>query len=297
MNLRKFVRELPFLGKFAVSLYIFYKRGSTLRLFNPQSDLSNFWPNSDGRFSVLTSLLLSSINRIPDYFDELISAITHSAPESPRRIEDVLNGEFKAQSYKLKSLFQQYSSDKHTHKYEEIYCRLFENPEAVTLVVEIGIGTNNERVVSNMGKNHQGSGGSLRAFRDFFPNARVIGLDIDRQALFEEERISTFFFDQNGPSDHLGKIGVNESSADLFIDDGLHLFGANLKGLIHGLRTVREGGWIAIEDLTDGALGAWRLVLTALNAYGHEAHLIEAQGANVLLVRKAPFLRNQGQTR
>jgi hypothetical protein len=44
-----------------------------------------------------------------------------------------------------------------------------------------------------MGKTHQGSGGSLRAFREFFPNARIIGLDIDREALFQEGRISTFF--------------------------------------------------------------------------------------------------------
>ncbi len=287
MNFRKYVRELPVLGKFALSLYIFAKRGSSIRLFRPQEELSNFWPNSDGRFSVLTTLLVSSLNKIPDYFDELIQEATQGTPEKPKSIEQVIPGDFAHNIVDLRRLFEEHRSDKHTHKYEEIYGRLFENPSAVSKIVEIGIGTSNERVVSHMGKNHQGSGGSLRAFRDHFPNAHVIGLDIDYEALFQEERISTFFFNQNGSTDQLKELGLENSSADLFIDDGLHLFGANVKGLVHGLRYVKPGGWIAIEDLTDNALGAWRLISIALNANGHESHIISAQGASLLLVRKA----------
>jgi hypothetical protein len=85
----------------------------------------------------------------------------------------------------------------------------------------------------------------------------------------------------------LRDLGVAPNSVDLFVDDGLHLFGANLRGLIHGLRYVRPGGWIAIEDLTDSALGAWRLLVNFLRANGHEANLIQAQGAHLLLVRKS----------
>ena len=287
MNLRKFIREFPVLGKVALALYIFLKRGSALRLLRPQVALSNFWPNSDGKFNVLTQLLMTSVNNLPSYFDELIQEATHSAPEKSKPIQQVIGGEFEDSVALLRALFESYQSDKHTHKYEEIYARLFKDKDSVKSVVEIGIGTNNEKVVSHMGKNHQGSGGSLRAFRDFFPSAAVIGLDIDHEAMFQEERISTFFFDQNGSTEQLGELGVKAESVDLFIDDGLHLFGANVKGLIHGLRYVRPGGWIAIEDLTDDALGAWRLIAIALTASGHETHLIQAQSAHVLLVRKA----------
>lgn len=287
MNLRKFIREFPVLGKFALALYIFSKRGSALRLLRPQTELSNFWPNSDGKFSILTQLLMTSVNKLPDYFDELIQEASSKAPEGSKRIENVVPGDFTQNIDVLRGLFMSYGSDKHTHKYEEIYARLFKETTSVRSVVEIGIGTNNEKVVSHMGKNHQGSGGSLRAFRDYFPSAHVIGLDIDHEAMFEEDRISTFFFDQNGSTEQLSELGVKPSSVDLFIDDGLHLFGANVKGLIHGLRYTRSGGWIAIEDLTDSALGAWRLVAIALNSNGHEAHLIQAQGAHVLLVKKA----------
>lgn len=287
MNLRKFIREFPILGKFALSLYVFSKRGSALRLLRPQAELSNFWPNSDGKFRILTQLLMSSVNKLPDYFDELIQEASRKAPEESKPIEQVIFGDFDNSIERLQGLFKAYGSDKHTHKYEDIYARLFRESDSVVSVVEIGIGTNNEKVVSHMGKNHQGSGGSLRAFRDFFPNAQVIGLDIDHEAMFQEDRISTFFFDQNGSTEQLSDLGIKASSVDLFIDDGLHLFGANIKGLIHGLRYTRSGGWIAIEDLTDSALGAWRLVAIALNSNGHKAHLIQANGAHVLLVQKA----------
>lgn len=287
MNLRKFIREFPVIGKVALNLYVFLKRGSALRLVRPQVALSNFWPNSDGKYKVLTHLLLESVNLLPDYFDELIEEASKKAPEQPSQINQIIDGDFSENIASLRTLFQSYQSDKHTHKYEEIYARLFSEPGSVNSVVEIGIGTNNEKVVSHMGKNHQGSGGSLRAFRDYFQNSKIVGLDIDHEALFEEERISTHFFDQNGSTEQLSRVGVEPDSVDLFIDDGLHLFGANVKGLIHGLRYVRPGGWIAIEDLTNDALGAWRLVAIALTASSHQAHLVQAQGANVLLVRKA----------
>lgn len=209
-------------------------------------------------------------------------------PSETVSIEHIIQGDFADSVGKLRGLFELYGSDKHTHKYEEIYARLFQEGDSVSSLVEIGIGTNNEQVVSHMGKNHRGSGGSLRAFRDFFPNAQVVGLDIDRDALFKEERVSTFYFDQNGPTDQLSALGIQASSVDLFIDDGLHLFGANIKGLIHGLRYVRPGGWIAIEDLTENALGAWRMVVKLLSADGHRAQLVKAEGAHILLVQKNP---------
>ena len=39
-------------------------------------------------------------------------------------------------------------------------------------------------------------GASLRAWRDFFPNATILGADLDREVLFEEERITTGYMDQ-----------------------------------------------------------------------------------------------------
>lgn len=285
-NLRARIRSIPVLGKFALFVYIFLRQGSTLRILNPSKELSNFWPNSDGKFKVLTELLLHSLNNIPRYFDELLNelGIWDLAGElEPKTNFEVADSNQAA----LKRLFQKYKSDKHTHEYDKIYGQLFGYPENVARVIEIGIGTNNESVVSHMGKNHDGVGGSLRAFRDFFPNANVIGLDIDKKVLFVEDRITTYFFDQNGPSSQLEELGIAPESADLFIDDGLHLFGANVKGLIHGLRYVKPGGWIAIEDLTENALGAWNLIGQVLRNRNHNAQIIRAKNAYLFLVRKS----------
>ena len=39
-------------------------------------------------------------------------------------------------------------------------------------------------------------GASVKAFRDFFSNANIYGADIDKEILFKEHKISTFYVDQ-----------------------------------------------------------------------------------------------------
>ena len=88
---------------------------------------------------------------------------------------------------KLKELYNQYGSDKaRYHDYHLLYGSLLSEPASVTALLEIGLGTNNPRLISNMGKRGR-PGSSLRAFRDFLPTARIYGADIDRQILFEED--------------------------------------------------------------------------------------------------------------
>ena len=62
-------------------------------------------------------------------------------------------------------------------------------------ILEIGLGTNNVDVVSNMGRDGI-PGASLRAFRDYLINSKIYGADIDKSILFSEERIETYFVDQ-----------------------------------------------------------------------------------------------------
>ena len=47
------------------------------------------------------------------------------------------------------------------------------------LLIECGLGTNNINFKSSMGINGK-PGASLRMWRDFFPSARIIGVDIDK---------------------------------------------------------------------------------------------------------------------
>jgi hypothetical protein len=88
-----------------------------------------------------------------------------------------------------------------SHSYADFYANLFSHcRNSVTKVFECGIGTNNPSLPSSMlitGK----PGASLRVWRDYFPNATVYGADIDKDILFEEDRIKTYYINQLDPVD------------------------------------------------------------------------------------------------
>src|SRR5690606_38861679 len=82
------------------------------------------------------------------------------------------------------------------HNFSSLYHYLFNDIRLeVKNIFELGLGTNNTLLPSNMGP-HGVPGASLRAWRSYFPNANVIGADIDSNILFEEDRIRTFYCDQ-----------------------------------------------------------------------------------------------------
>ena len=63
-------------------------------------------------------------------------------------------------------------------------------------IFELGIGTNNPNIESSMGEKYN-PGSSLRALRDYFPNANIFGADIDKNILFNDQnKIKTFYVDQ-----------------------------------------------------------------------------------------------------
>lgn len=185
----------------------------------------------------------------------------------------------------LKELYDHYGSDKSRyHNYHLLYGSLLPEPTTVTAVLEIGLGTNNPRIVSNMGR--QGiPGASLRAFRDFLPKAQIYGADIDRQIMFEEERITTFFVDQTDPASLSALGGLIGSQFDLIIDDGLHAPHANLAVLDFGLRRLKVGGWLVVEDIRSEALPIWRLT-AAIIPPQFETRIVADCKAALLAVRR-----------
>lgn len=166
----------------------------------------------------------------------------------------------------LKQLFNKYGSDKsNEHDYHYVYGSLFTDAESVTSVLEIGLGTNNTTVPSNMGESGK-PGASLRAFRDYFSNANIYGADVDKQILFEENRIKTFFVNQLSQQtlDDLGTI--TEDSFDLIIDDGLHQPSANIAVLAFGIGKLKPQGCLVIEDIKSESVPVWEVVSALLPA-------------------------------
>ena len=118
---------------------------------------------------------------------------------------------------KLTELMNFYGSDKggrnNHHNYSDYYSELFFNQrKRIKNFLEIGLGTNDISMASNMGKEGIPLA-SLKAWRDYFENANIYGADIDKNILKNDTRIKTFFVDQTNPETiklMFEKIGVNK---------------------------------------------------------------------------------------
>lgn len=277
----------PAVHRFLVSVYDFIKLGSPFRLV--RLDRSPLWPNSSGPQKLLTKIFLSSQDQLPTLTEKLIreTGLKSHLYEFSELLDRFGLIETQEASASLRTYFDNYQSDKsRTHGYERLYSALFDDPAKVQKVVEVGIGGTNEKIPSNRGKGTMGSGGSLRAFAEFYPRATITGLDVDRDTFFTEGRINCFFYDQTEGVDQLEQEGFEKETLDLFIDDGLHLFGANLNTLRHGLWFTRVDGFIVIEDITKGNLGMWMSVSQLLEKSGNDSGLCKFGPDYALLVRK-----------
>ena len=101
---------------------------------------------------------------------------------------------------KLTELMNLHGSDKggknNHHNYSEYYSEIFFNKrKEIKNFLEIGLGTNNINLPSNMGATGVPLA-SLRAWKDYFKKADIYGADIDKNILVNENRIKTFFVDQ-----------------------------------------------------------------------------------------------------
>ena len=136
------------------------------------------------------------------------------------------------------------------HTYSDYYEMIFSSMRFnVKKVFECGIGTNNSKLASNMSATGK-PGASLRVWRDYFPNAQIIGGDIDKDILFEEERIETFYIDQTDPKSIQDFwISVNQDNFDLILDDGLHTTDAGIKLFTQSYEKLSPLGFYIIEDV------------------------------------------------
>ena len=154
----------------------------------------------------------------------------------------------------LTNLMNKYGSDKgglnNHHNYSLFYSEIFGiKRHSVKNFLEIGLGTNNINVPSNMGANGKPLA-SLRAWREYFPNAKIFGADIDKDILRDDERIQTSFVDQRD-SETISKMfesfGIDQF--DIIIEDGLHEFNANISFFENSIKYLSNDGIYIIEDI------------------------------------------------
>lgn len=136
-----------------------------------------------------------------------------------------------------------------SHTYTDFYSQLFDHcRKNVKYVFECGLGTNNTEVKSNMTSTGQ-PGASLRVWRDYFPNAKVVGVDIDKGCLFKESRIQTYFMDQTCPDSIKQVFNKFPQKFDFIVDDGLHEYHAGITLFENCINNLSSDGIYIIEDV------------------------------------------------
>lgn len=152
----------------------------------------------------------------------------------------------------LAELFNAYGSDKDRNGYTPVYHSLFKHlRDREIAILEVGIGTMIPGTPSSMvGYSLPGyaPGGSLRAWRDYFPNGHVVGVDIQPDTQFTEDRITTVLADSSSKEQLDNALG--DRTFDVIIDDGLHWDETQIQTLQNLWHRVRPGGFYIIEDIT-----------------------------------------------
>jgi hypothetical protein len=195
-------------------------------------------------------------------------------------------------------IMTKYGSDKGNswHNYTMIYAEIFGALRDRKLrILELGLGTNNPQLASTMGVDGR-PGASLRGWREIFPHSLVFGADIDRDILFTEDRIQTFYCDQLDAAAirNLWSHPALQDEMDIIIDDGLHRFPANASFLAGSIEHLRTGGFYVVEDIRGVELREWQenLPKYAIQYPGHDFALLELPSAfnkydnNLLIIEK-----------
>jgi hypothetical protein len=241
-------------------------RGWVRTNFEIVEKLAAFSPNSVGSLQDRGTLALQAAEQAFPLLTSLIST-TSTPPVSPVPIASIFPHAVQDSSTaELASLFNRYGSDKSSfHDYHLLYGPMLALRRNEPLqLLEIGLGTNNPEIVSTMGISGK-PGASLRAFRDFLPNAHIFGADIDKRVLFSDERIKTYFVDQTRKASFNDlALTLGSRRFDFIIDDGLHSPNANLATMIFALLILNKGGTFIVEDISADAIPVWQTVAALL---------------------------------
>ena len=91
------------------------------------------------------------------------------------------------------------------------------------------------------------TGTGLRVFSDYYPNARIIGLDISPETVKDPGRAEVHYFDQRDPKG-MDKI-LNGDKIDVVIDDGLHRSFSMVNTYNYFRKYLNDNAVYFIEDI------------------------------------------------
>ena len=156
-------------------------------------------------------------------------------------------------------------SHSYTPKYHQI---LSQYRNSMKKVVEIGIG-NYQLMAPIVGPSYK-HGASLRMWRDYFPNATIIGCDILTSVLFNDEpRIDTYLVDQSSLNS-LISFGKIIGNVDMIVDDGSHYEDHMILSFHTLWKCIIPNGIYIIEDIQKKSINKFANIHTVLGLHDVE---------------------------
>lgn len=130
------------------------------------------------------------------------------------------------------------------------------------------------------------NGGSLRANYEYFPNSKIIGLDILEKKEFDNDRVQTFVLDQGNYNnlDSFCNYCRNEGiKFDIIIDDGSHSVSHQQKTFGKFFNLVKDNGIYIIEDLGTSYF------IEGVELYGQIQTKESIENNTILFLNQRPF--------
>lgn len=137
--------------------------------------------------------------------------------------------------------------------YTPFYDALFSDLKPLG-ILEFGIGSQNPAIAFSMHGQPCQPGGSLRAWKELFPDAQIFGADIDLNTLFTEDRIHCYHVNALN-EESIQTMWTNiagdfpNQKINIIIDDAHHSLNANLTLLTNSLEHLAVNGFYIIEDI------------------------------------------------
>jgi len=187
-------------------------------------------------------------NQLHPFIRETLELIETSIPVTADTLE--------VPTKNLGNLFTKHGSDKDTrHSYSWVYEKII-GGRIAPKILEIGVGSVNGFAYGGLPP-----GGSLKAWREAYPKAILVGADIDAEAISELNETGFVVNQLNQSSVENLKANLEYiETFDLIVDDGYHEPQANLRTYLILRDRLADDGVYIIEDIHESLIEFWRVI-------------------------------------
>lgn len=130
------------------------------------------------------------------------------------------------------------------------------------------------------------NGSSTKAFKSYFPNAEILGLDIDDKTEYNEEKITTKVLDQSNFSqlqNFVDECKSNNLQFDIILDDGSHDISHQQITFGKLFQLLKPGGIYIIEDMCTSYFSV------GTNLYGYVTTQVKKNNNTIQFLNQRPF--------